>query len=180
MYKINWNEVEEVSGEFDRPAPGAYIGRICSVEDHTEKEFLKIEWDFAEGNYLNYNRDTSKRMGFWPMALFRSYKVNALGFFKAFKRALEESNPGYQFREEDLNDMVGRVVGIVLVEEEYRKKDGSKGKRLYVAQTRSIDAIRRGDFKVPGLKQLDPLTSPPPLTKPTYDIDDPDDDELPF
>lgn len=153
MRKVNWNDIQETEG-FDNPAPGAYIATICKVTDNEEKEYLRIEWDFAEGNYKGNNQDTFDRAGFWPITLIRSYKEKALGFFKAFKTALEDSNPGYTFREDDLNGMVGRKIGVVLGEEEYTSRDGDVKTRLYVYQTRSLDAIRKGDFKVPELKRL--------------------------
>lgn len=153
MYKIDWDSVQETE-EFENSKPGAYIGVICRVEDVEEKEYLLIEWDFAEGNYKDNNRETFERAGFWPIQLRRSYKPKALGFFKAFKTALEESNPGYKFDELDLRSMVGKRFGLVLGEEEYQKNNGSIGTRLYVAQTRSIQAIQKGDFKVPDLKRL--------------------------
>lgn len=159
MYKIDWDNVQEAT-DFDNPQPGAYIGVICRVEDIENKEYLLIEWDFAEGNYKGNNLETFERAGFWPIQLRRSYKPKALRFLKAFKTALEESNPGYYFNELDLRSMVGKRIGIVLGEEEYTKKDGSTGKRLYVAQTRSIQSIQKGDFKVPELKRLNGSTSP--------------------
>lgn len=56
--------------------------------------------------------------------------------------------------------MCGKVIGIVLGEEEYRKNDGGIGTRLYVAQVRSIKSIETGDFKVPELKKLAADTAP--------------------
>lgn len=161
MNKINWDEVQEAS-EFDNPKPGAYIATICRVEDVEEKEYLLIEWDFAEGAYKDNNRDTFARAGFWPIQLRRSYKPSALGFFKSFKIALEDSNPGYRFDEFDLRDMVGRRFGVVLGEEEYTKNTGEVKARLYVYQTRSIQAIQKGDFKVPELKRLAENRKPSP------------------
>lgn len=153
MYKIDWDNVQEADG-FDNPKSGAYIAEICRVEDLEEKEYLLIEWDFAEGQYKGDNQRTFERAGFWPIQLRRSYKQKALGFFKAFKTALEESTPGYHFNELDLRPMVGKRFGVVLGEEEYQKNDGTIGKRLYVAQCRSIQAIQKGDFTIPDLKQL--------------------------
>lgn len=154
MRKINWDEVKEAD-EFDNPTPGAYIAVICRVEDVEEKEYLLVEWDFAEGAYKGSNQDTFNRAGFWPIRLIRSYKPTALSFFKSFKTALEDSNPGYHFDEGNLRDMVGRRVGVVLGEEEYIKgSTGEVKKRLYVYQTRSIQAIQKGDYTVPELKKL--------------------------
>ena len=157
MKKQNWDAIEErQEGSFDRPEPGAYIARVCRVEDNEDKEYLYIEWDFAEGAYQGYNQETYDRAGFWPTALFKSYKQKALPFFKAFKTCLEVSNRGYRFDETHLERMEGKLFGIVLGEEEYLKKggDGTVKTRLYVAQTRSVKAIQDGDFTVPELKRL--------------------------
>ena len=168
MYKIDWSRVEEAS-EFQSPVPGAYVAVIRNVKDDEKKEYLRIEWDFAEGEFKGNNQDTYDRAGFWPIALIRSYKPKALPFFKAFKTTLEESNPGYQFREDQLNRMVGNRFGVVLGEEEYTKKDGDIGKRLYVAQVRSLNAIQKGDFKVPALKRLAPANAGVTYSEPAYD-----------
>lgn len=153
MRQFNWDEIQEMD-EFDNPTPGAYVAKICNVEDFEDKEYLRIEWDFAEGTYKDNNQETYDRAGFWPIVLIRSYKPKALGFFKVFKTALERSNPGYQFRENELRQMVGKRIGVVLGEEEYNKNDGSIGTRLYVDKTISLDAYQKGDFQIPKKKLL--------------------------
>lgn len=153
MRKIDWNNVNEAQ-DFQNPTAGGYIAKIVSTVDEEAKEYLRIEWDFAEGEFAGNNQGTYDRAGFWPITLIRSYKDAALPFFKAFKTALEESNRNYVFSEDKLGDMTGRLVGVVLAEEEYLKKDNTLGKRLYVYQTRSVKAIKDGDFKVPDLKKL--------------------------
>lgn len=153
MRRIDWNNVQEAQ-DYPRIAPGGYVARICRVEDNEDKEYLRIEWDFAEGPHYGSNSETLKRAGFWPYPLIRSYREKALPFFKAFKTALEESNPGYQFREDDLNWMRGQLVGIILREEEYRANDGTIKTRLSCDSTRSVRAIQEGDFDVPPLKKL--------------------------
>ena len=124
--------------------------------------------------------------------LRRSYKDNALGFFKAFLTALEESNPGYRFDSRNINGLVGKRMGVVLGEEEYQKRNGEIGERPYVYQVRSLAAIQSGDFKVPELKCLDakkpsggsaPAFPPPPAQsygRSDFSYMDEDDGELPF
>lgn len=151
----DWNAIQEKQdGAYDTPAPGGYIAEICSVTDNEQKEYLEICWDFTEGQYTGANRDTFIRAGFWPTRLFRSYKESALGFFKAFKTAVEESNPGYIFDDRAVDALRGKKLGIVLGEEEYRKNDGTVGTRLSVVQVRSVRSIRDGDFKIPDKKRL--------------------------
>lgn len=155
MKNIDWDRVEgRQEGEFISPAPSGYIAMICTVEDREDKEYLEIWWDFAEGPFQGTNGDTFQRAGFWPTRLFKSYKETAWPYFKAFKTAVEESNRGYRFSCEDVRGLINKKVGVVLGEEEYEKNDGSIGKRLYVYQTRSVDSIRKGDYKTPDLKTL--------------------------
>lgn len=179
----NWDEIQEQQpGQFDNPAPGGYIARIVNVEDNEKREYLRIEWDFAEGEYKGNNVETFNRAGFWPIALIRSYKPKALGFFKAFKTSVELSNRGYFFDCANPTGLAGKLMGVVLGEEEYVKGSGEVSKRPYVYQVRSVKAIQDGDFKVPELKKL--ITEQVPAPKPgeqfhrveTLD----DDDDCPF
>ena len=153
MKKQNWDNIEEAQ-EYERPAAGGYICRITNVVDEEEKEYLKIEYDFAEGKFKNYWRELYNSKQFWGGNFIRSYKPKALPFFKGFKTAVEQSNTGYVFDEENLNGLNRKLVGLVLGEEEYLTNDGTVKTRLYVAQVLSIYRIKDGDFKVPPLKKL--------------------------
>lgn len=155
----NWDDIQEATGDFELPAPGGYIARIVNVEDVEEKEYLRIEWEFEEGAYKGDNSATYNRAGFWPLPLIRSYTEKALGFFKAFKTSVEVSNPRYVFSTQNVHTLEGKLMGVVLGKEEYMKRDETIGVRAYVYQVRSVEAIRRGDFKVPKLKKL-PINQP--------------------
>ena len=179
----NWDDIQEASGEFERPAPGGYIARIVTVEDNEDKEYLRIEWDFEEGEHKGDNAATFNRAGFWPIVLIRSYKETALGFFKAFKTSVELSNPKYIFSTRDIHSLEGKLMGVVLGEEEYAKRTGEIGTRLCVYQVRTVKAIRDGDFKVPKRKQLAQTQSrntPYSGGGPGFSDRNEDDDECPF
>lgn len=152
MKKINWNEVEDKQ-EFIKPTSGGYVCKITMAEDVADKEYLRLEYDFAEPPLKDYYADLHTAKGFWGGKFIKSYKDTALRFFKAFKTAVEESNSGYVFNGDE-RTLVGKQVGLVLGEEEYNKNDGTIGTRLFVAQERSVAAIRRNDFTVPQLKKL--------------------------
>lgn len=139
--------------EFDRLTPGGYVCGITAIEDVPEKEYLRIEYDIAEGKLKNYYRTLYNNKGFWGGSTIKSYKEKALPFFKGFITAIEQSNAGYKW-DSDENKLIRKLVGFVLAEEEYRAKDGSIKTRLYVAHVTSTDKIRNGDFKVPALKKL--------------------------
>ena len=52
MKKIDWNNVEEAKD--GRLPAGGYICGITSVEDVANSEYLRFEYDIAEGEYKNY------------------------------------------------------------------------------------------------------------------------------
>ncbi len=150
MKNVNWNDVQD---DIRNPVPGGYAAKITRVEDTEEKEYLKIEWEFADGEFKGVNKEVYDAFGFWPLAFVCSYKEKALRFFKGFKTAVENSNPRYVFNN-DPQSLVGKFVGVVLGEEEYLSKKGEVRKRLYVAEKRSGKAIRDGEYDIPALKRL--------------------------
>lgn len=172
MKNINWDEVGELNS---LPTPGGYAARIIKVDDDEDREFLKITWDFADGEFKGSNQECFDQRGFWPMAFIKSYKPTALKFFKAFKTAVEKSNPGYEFKNSP-QSLVNKYMGVVLGEEEYIANDGNVKTRLYVDQIRSGEAIRNGDFKIPELKRL----KQDPAASKFAPLPDTDDGDLPF
>lgn len=181
MKNVNWNDVQD---EIRSPVPGGYAARITRVEDNEEKEYLRIEWEFADGEFKGVNQEIYDAFGFWPLSFVCSYKQKALRFFKGFKTAVEQSNRNYTFDCLNPSGLVGKYLGVVLGEEEYLSKKNELKTRLYVAEKRSGKAIRDGDFKIPELKKLDPSTAAaaPSYSAPASDfgILDDDDADLPF
>lgn len=157
--------------EYKRPTAGGYVCRITKATDVPEREYLAIEFDVVEGEFKNYGKDTLERAGWTPFKFNRSYNSKSVGFFKAFIEAVEGTNNGYNW---DWNEqaLVGKGVGIVLREEQYRKNDGSIGMRLSPAVFKTATDIRCGKFTVPDPKLLE--------DKPVVFTELPDDGELPF
>jgi hypothetical protein len=180
MKNVNWENVQD---EIRRPVPGGYAAKITHVEDNEEKEYLKVEWEFAEGEFKGVNQETADTFGFWPMPFFCSYKEKALRFFKGFKTAVEMSNRNFVFKN-DPQSLVGKFIGVVLGEEEYLSKEGNVKTRLYVAEKRSGKAIRDGDYTIPELKKLaNSKSAAPSYSAPAannFSVIDDDDADLPF
>lgn len=181
----NWDDITEIRA-FSSPDPGGYIVKITDVKDFPEKKYLKIYWDFCEGQWVGSNEAFSNRLGFWPTAIIRSYKPKALPFFKAFKTDIEHSNPGYKFSSRNVRGLIGRTIGVVLGQEEYVTKNGELKKRLFVFKTLPVSDIQNNRFTVPAIKRLNTVSAAPiSQTAHSYPDDDwsnlPDDDgELPF
>lgn len=162
MKKLDLDNVQEFT-RFKNPV-GGFICEIKSVEDVPDKEYLRIGYDIAEA--LNeeqkefvgmYAKRKAERDFDYPTTIV-SYKEKSLPFFKGFVTALETSNKGYKW-DNDETKFVGKLVGFVIGEEEYegKDKDGVTPKvkvRTYVAERHSVDAIRDGDFTTPEFKKL--------------------------
>lgn len=192
-----YNEVKASTGEYARLPAGGYVCKITKVEDVPAKEYLRVSFDICEGEYRGWYRDQREELedrGYnasYVGTVIRSYKDSALGFFKAFIAAVDESN-GTQFGPTvgsglDEQKLVGCLVGFVISYEEYQKNNGSIGQRERVAYQKSIQKIRDGDFKVPELKRLNSSgsgnsfsASAAPAASSELSMLDDDDSDLPF
>lgn len=160
MKKINdWENIKENS-DFKRLEPNAYVCAIKSVEDVSNKEYLRICFDIVKGDNKGYfqklyDSDTRKDKK-WPIAgtLIRSYKESALSMFKGFITAIEKSNKNYKWNFDE-KTLVKKYIGLIIADEEYLNQKGQKRVRNYVSSVRSLEAIEKGDFTIPALKELD-------------------------
>lgn len=176
MKNVDWKNVEDAK-EFAKLTPGGYVAVITDVDDVTDKEYLKIYYDIAEGDFKGYYRQLYDAKDFWGGYFFKSYKDTALPFFKAMLTALGNSNSNFKFGN-DIRTLPNKYIGLVLGEEEYYNNNNELKTRLYVAQVHSVDVIRKGGFKVPAIKKIKNNNNSPfdgagfaPLS---------DDEDLPF
>lgn len=155
------NEYESAkasTGEFTRLPAGGYIAEITAVEDKADKEYLAITFDIAIGEFKAYYSDDWGKDHPYAHQFVRSYKEKALGMFKGFLQAVDKSN-GTKLEAKaktGLNEqeLIGKRIGVVIGYEEYESDRGDVRERSRVTATRSVEAIERGDFKVPELKKL--------------------------
>lgn len=137
MKKIDLTNVQE-AGDFQRLPAGAYECVIQAVEDITDKEYLKVTFDIAVGEFAGYYTKTREDHPDWTWVgeYCRSYKEKALGMFKRFCSAVSKSNGNFVFDGNTINSdertLVGKKIGIVLREEEYYGNDGEKKVKLSV------------------------------------------------
>lgn len=157
MKTVDLSNVEESKG-FERPAPGAYICTISNAEDISDKEYLKITYDIAEGDFAGYYTEMRKNNPDWAWAgaYVKSYKPAALPMFKRFCTAVSRSNGSYVFDGGKVNanekTLIGKKIGLLFREEEYYGNDGEKKTRLSISGEFSVDKL--ADQKVPKTKTL--------------------------
>lgn len=170
MKKIENFEEIKASDEFDSLKPGGYIGVLYKAEDEPEKEYLKVFFDIAEGEFTGYYKNLYSQFDFWGGTFFRSYKEKALSMFKGFIKAVEESNPGYVWNWDE-STLKGKKVGLILQEEEFVPTGGAHAgelrTHLIVQKVVNVETIKSGKYKVPELKKLDKYTAPTVQAQPT-------------
>lgn len=159
MKHIDMTNVKEY-GDYTTLPAGAYICVIRNVEDFPDKEYLKVIYDIADGEFKGYYDDIRANHPDWSWvgAYVKSYKEKALPMFKRFCSAVSRSNAGYVFDggmvNADERTLIGKRLGIMLREEEYYKNDGDVGTRLIVFKEFPVDDIK--NQKLPPKKELPP------------------------
>lgn len=183
MKKIDLTNVSE-NTDRAKLIPGGYICKILQAQDvpladNGKGDYLKIDFDIAEGKFKDYFNNLYELFGSWPYegSFIKSYKEKALPFFKGFITAIENSNPKYKWKDDE-KTLSGKLIGLVLGEEEYISKDGEVKSKLYVSDVRSVDKIKSGDFKVQILKSLQNKFAQSSKEDDFIKLDD--DAELPF
>ena len=174
MPKINMQEyeaAEAMSGERARMGAGGYVVIIQAVRTEgtdgmgrridyvNAKEYVKLIYDVAEGDFAGkfsdeYWSGTDKDYGH---QIFMSWKN--MGALKNTINCLDESNPGFDamaaFEADKWELFIGKKLGIVVGEEEYRANDGTIKTRLGFPRIKSVQDIHDGKFRVPALKKLE-------------------------
>lgn len=179
MKPIKEYELVNEAGELKRLPAGVYGVKITNVVDNPDKEYLEIYCDIVKGEYANYFK-TLVDSGFKDSSRsIRSYKTNALPFFKAFITAVEKTNQGYHW-DWDEKKLIGKNVIAIFGEEEYLDNEGNVKIATRVTEFRSIEAYNEGKLKAPELKKL-PVEAKEPEQVVEFDLSDNDlDSSLPF
>lgn len=170
MKKLNLEKIPE-AGNFIYPKAGGYVCGIYSVEDVSEKEYLKLTYDIVEGEFKGYYSNRKKEREFELPFFVCSYKDAALPFFKSMITSVENSNKDYKW-DNDETKLRGKYIGIIFGEEEYISKSNNKVyTRLISDGYRSVETIRNGDFKIPELKKLEntPVITQDPFSNSSND-----------
>lgn len=194
MRQIDWDNVQEATGTFDRPPVGGYVLTIVEAKEDETKEYYKLSYDYAEGEWEGYRMALSQAHGWALPTFYRSYKNSAQRFFKHFMQVLQESNPRFDWhawvkaggKDTALN---GLRFGAVIGEEEYVARDGSTKVRQAIQDVLPVADIKAGNFEVPALKKLKgnggqqpPAPAPIPDSKPAPAAPSPtyDETQCPF
>lgn len=179
MQKPKDFDTAKAFGEFEQLPPNGYVCKIIGVEETKSSNgnpMIKIAVDIAEGPqegwfndiYKNDTRDAKK----WPPSgviyqVVENKDGSTNGYFKSFTDTVVESNPGFmiQWGDEFAKCFKDKLVGVIFAKEEYQRDDGERRWTVKPQQGyKTVDDIRKGNFKVPEDK---PLTAPSGETLPT-------------
>lgn len=151
MPKIDLTNIQENSGggSYD-VEPGGYVAVVTDFDEHADRQYVRFSFDIAEGPSKGIYAKSQ-----YPIGDVMSWKSDgALGMTKHKLHMFADSNPNFDsntaFQSDAWGQFVGKVVGIVVRERLYTKRDGSDGKGVEVASLTTPAAIRSGDFVVPG------------------------------
>lgn len=169
MKFIDWDAVKESNGSgFDRPPVGGYVITIVGAVEDEAKEYYRLSYDYAEGEWKDYWLAIHQAHG-WNLPFFIcSYKESARDFFKDFMIDLQESNPRFDWHAwvkagAKPDALIGLKLGVVVGEEEnqWPVGEGPVKIRQAIRYTLPVADIRAGKFKVPALKKLKGSSSTP-------------------
>jgi hypothetical protein len=162
----NYDEIQ-INEDFTPIEIGGHKGIIKKVEEYTSpvsgNTSLKVEVDTdktdKQPNYFQeqYDNNTNMDKKWSPSAVkFVSLKEeeNCIKMLKAFITSVENSNNGFTFDwEKDVNQLVGKKVGLIFGLEEYEDQEGKLKTARKITQFRSIDKV--DNAKIPKVKLLD-------------------------
>ena len=161
MKSFNWSSITASAdgGGFERLEAGAYVARIVEFVDMPSREYVEVVFDIAEGPRAGFYSDDWGKAHPYAHHFFMSYKDTASNMLKGRLEAIAASNPGFDpFAAWDAGRaemFEGKLVGINLQEEEYRRNDGELATRLNVCQVVSAKDVRDGKVKARPKKTLD-------------------------
>lgn len=176
---IHYNNFSQAqaSGQGSRSLPaGGYVAQIQSAiytESRNGNPMLEIRLEIAEGEYRGIFTSKVTTPGTWSNA--GTYRLTLptdpntspedwrLQRLKGMISAVEESNPGFKWRDNE-QELRGRFVGVLYRDEEFIGQDGLKHTSAKPAFFCGVPRIRTGNFTIPRPKLLQENAQAAPQT----------------
>ena len=74
-------EAKKKDSDYESIEAGGYICKIVDAILNTDKKYIELDLDIAEGNHAGYFQKLEDRAGFWGLKSFMSYKESVLSKF---------------------------------------------------------------------------------------------------
>ena len=174
--------------DFDVLPAGGYIARIIEVDDrewsgHIEPAHL-MHMDIAEGEHMNLYKKNNAFAGsdrwltYWFAEPNNGSPEWLLSKVGGIQTSLAESNDNVNLMEP--HSWKGKLIGVVVGDEEAESKSGTVYTRPYVSYVCSAERIRTGGYKVPKPKKLEAVKMPPLSPNDLPDSFSAAEDDIPF
>lgn len=179
--------------DFEVLPAGGYIAKIIEVDDrtwsgHAEPAHM-IHMDIAEGEHMgiykknNAGSDKDRWLTYWfaePMAGSPEWLLSKVG---GIQTSLAESNDNVNLGDPRL--WKGKLVGVVVGDEEAESNSGTVYTRPYVSYICSTERIRKGEnqpggYKIPKLRTLKGAAPRPLASTEMPDSFSAAEDDIPF
>jgi len=179
--------------QFDVLPAGGYIAKIIDVDDrewknHSEPAHL-IMMDIAEGEHMalyqknNQGADKERWLTYWFAEPSKDSPDWLLSKVGGIQTSLAESNDNVNLG--DPRTWKGKLVGVVVGDEEAESNSGTVYTRPYVSYICSTERIRKGEnqpggYKIPKLKTLKNAAPKPLSSTEMPDSFSAAEDDIPF
>ena len=179
--------------QFDVLPAGGYIAKIIDVDDrewknHSEPAHL-IMMDIAEGEHMalyqknNQGADKERWLTYWFAEPSKDSPDWLLSKVGGIQTSLAESNDNVNLG--DPRTWKGKLVGVVVGDEEAESNSGTVYTRPYVSYICSTERIRKGEnqpggYKIPKLKTLKGAAPRPLASTEMPDSFSAAEDDIPF
>lgn len=146
----DWANVKIGGSAHSLPA-GGYVAVITGFDDvdaSNGNDYIIFAYDIAEGEYKGMFADADS----WKHE-FKRWHVGEKNKkeFTEFLFDIEASNNDFKVAkwDKDLNDLIGKKIGIVVQRRDYTGNDGADRWKMEVRRCTTADNIRNGRFSVP-------------------------------
>ena len=164
MEKPQGYDEAQAFGEFETLPAGGYkciIKKVVCEKTTQGKEYLKIGFDIAEGEYKDFYQrkfdndmrspEEKKWSGIWTVFTEGYNPGTTNPKFKGLITSIEASNANFKF-DFDEQKLVGKKVGLVFREEEFEGQDGQV--HTSVKPFFAISYDKAEEAKIPNPKKL--------------------------
>lgn len=162
-------DTAKATGEYKALDAGGYVCEIIGVDEtmsKTGKKMIKIALDIAEGDekgrFMESYKSDTREFKKWPASavvyqLTEDKDGNTHGRFKQFTNCVVDSNTGFEIEWGKMfgTCFKGKLVGVLFGREQYKSQQDGKVRWSTKPQFfKTVDEIRKGDFKIPEDKPL--------------------------
>ncbi len=153
----DWCISPDIIASDDSLPDGGYIAETRIPVHDLERQYVAFPFGIAAGPLAERHANRSGECV--RQIKYLSYKPQALKMTALALQAFANSNEGFDafgaWNRGAFNEFAGKLIGLVVSSEEVRDRYDGRVVRRPVYKFASLDALRSGDYMIPGEKRLD-------------------------